>query len=435
MSDSHLRPTDLRPPEFEVAEDDPFASDRLNRKESVESLCSVIGNAEGPLVVSVEGAYGTGKSSFLRMCAARLGQLETQSVEFNAWQQGHTGRPLIDLVAALAAKLEDQNSWETVKDTAKQVGWRTATYLSRGLIAPNESDAASVFNDWAVIETNVSGFKESLHAQVQECGGKLVIFVDELDRCEPIYALDLLNKARHLFDVPGVVIVFGVNRTELGHAVETQYGPDCKVDGYLRRFVDLSMQLRQPTNEEWATYVSHICVSVSERSAELRDASHAIRDLLLLLANNCGGRLRDVEQVVRHANLALPSRNYDRSWPVWVICLLTLRYVDRDSYERFVNGIIDLWGLLQVMREHFPIGGDGKQLAILDSIVLLMPGEGHVPHDKDEFVKQYTTIRQDKADDALAAHGWYERFGGRSGDSGQQTLEALHRTIEFAAPN
>ena len=435
MSDSQPRPTDLRPPEFEVAEDDPFASDRLNRKESVTSVCSVIQNADGPLVVSVEGAYGTGKSAFLRMCAAHLEeQGGTAAVEFNAWQQSHTRRPLIDLVAALAAKLEDEDSWGRVKDTAKQVGWRTVAYLSRGIVAPSEHGDASVFDEWLDIDNGVADFRVALAEQVHSCG-KLAIFIDELDRCEPTYALNLLNRARHLFDVPGVVIVFGVNRGELGHAVETQYGPGCDVDGYLRRFVDLSIQLRQPTNEEWATYVSHICVSVSECSPELQDASHAIRDLLLLLANNCGGRLRDVEQVVRHANLALPPRNHNRSWPVWVICLLTLRYVDRDSYERFVNGIIDLWGLLQVMREHFPIGGGEKQLAVMDAIVLLMPGEGHVPHDKDEFVKQYTTIRQDKADDALAAHGWYERFGGRSGDSGQQTLEALHRTIEFAAPN
>ena len=355
MSDSQPRPVELRPPEFVIAEDDPFESDRLNRKESVESLCSVIETAEGPLVVSVEGAYGTGKSAFLRMCAAHLEQQDAATVEFNAWQQSHTGRPLIDLVAALAAKLEDEDSWNKVKDTAKQVAWRAAGLLTKGLIAKNESDASSAFQDWAVIEANVLKFRESLHAQVQECGNKLVIFVDELDRCEPTYALDLLNRARHLFDVPGVVIVFGVNRVELGHAVETQYGPGCDVDGYLRRFVDLSIQLRQPTHEEWASYVSHICVSLSDCSTELRDASLVIRDLLVLLADNCSGRLRDVEQVVRHANLSLPPLNYNQDWPVWLICLLTLRYVDRDSYERFVKGVIDGWDLLPTMREHLPL--------------------------------------------------------------------------------
>lgn len=433
MSDAVPRPIDLRPKEFESSTDAPFASDRLNRKESVESLCSVIQNADGPLVISVEGAYGTGKSAYLRMCAAHLEQGGAATVEFNAWQQGHTGRPLIDLVAALSTNLHGKGSWEKVKTTAKQVGWRVAGSLTKGIVARNESSDSSVFDEWLEIDGGVSDFRESLGAQVQACGGKLVIFVDELDRCEPIYALDLLNRARHLFDVPGVVIVFGVNREELGHAVETQYGPGCDVDGYLRRFVDLSVQLRHPTNEEWATYVAHVCVSLSGCSAELQEANHVMRDLLVIMANNCGGRLRDVEQVVRHANLTLPPGNYTRIWPVWVICLLTIRYVDRHSYEQFVRGSTGPWKLLGTMRELLPFDGDGEQLGLLDAIVLLLPSEDRVPHDEDEFVKHYTTIREGKDEDARAAREWYLRFGRLSGNGGQRTLEALHKTIEIAA--
>ena len=195
MSDSQPRPTDLRPPDFVVTEDDPFGNDQLSREESVRSLCQVVANAAGPLVVSVEGAYGTGKSAFLRMCAAHLEGPEARTVEFNAWQQGHTGRPLIDLVAALAAELDNEDSWDSVKEAAKQIGWRAAAILSKGFIARNESADASVFDDWLDIESNVSKFKASLRAQIGALKGKLVIFVDELDRCEPNYALDLLNKA------------------------------------------------------------------------------------------------------------------------------------------------------------------------------------------------------------------------------------------------
>lgn len=232
------------------------------------------------------------------------------------------------------------------------------------------------------------------------------------------------------------MIVFGVNRAELGHAVETLYGAGCDVDGYLRRFVDLSVQLRQPTNEEWASYVSNICVSLAEHSSsELQHASHVIRDLLLLVANNCGGRLRDVEQVVRHANLALPSRQYQQVWPVWVVCLLALRYVDRDSYDRYANGLIDVWELLLAMRKHLLLSGDEKQLAILDATVLLLPGEANVPREVDEFVKQYTAHRPGKGEEARSAHGWYQRFWGLTGGSGPRTLPALYETIEIATQN
>ena len=434
MSESVSRPVDLRPAEFQVPADDPFCNDRLNRQESVETLCSTIDVTQHPFVVSVEGAYGTGKSSYLRMCAAQLERLGAQAVEFNAWQQGHTGRPLIDLVAALAAQLRAESSLDRLKDAAKQVGWRAAGYLSKGMIALNDAAGSSIFDDWAEIDQSVAEFKASLRDEVSRLNSKIVIFVDELDRCEPGYALDLLNKARHLFDVDGVVIVFGVNRVELGHAVETVYGPECDVDGYLRRFVDLSMRLPPPTTDEWVTYVTGICGSLLDCSQVLGNQANIVRKLLTLVADNCDGRLRDVEQIVRHANLVLPHPNYRELWPMWVVCLLALRYVDRACYESFVHGTADHWAVLQTLRASLPLGAGLRELAVLDGIVLTLPGESTMPSDDEEFTQQYITATGGNEADAKAALGWFGNLASRSDLDSLPSLEALHKIVEIARP-
>ena len=433
MSDPEPRPTDLRPTEFEAPRENPFANDRLNRKESVESLCSIIQNAQQPLVVSVEGAYGTGKSAYLRMCAAHMERLGALTVEFNAWQQGHTGRPLIDLVAALSTQLAGRGTWDRVKDAAKHAGWRTAGYLTRGIVAPIDADTPAVFEEWIDIDSGIAEFKASLHEQVEATNKKLVIFVDELDRCEPTYALDLLNKARHLFDVEGVAIVFGVNRGELGHAVETLYGPECDVDGYLRRFVDLSMQLRQPTTDEWVDYITGICRSLADSSEIFQNSGNFVRQLLTLLADNCGGRLRDIEQIVRHANLALPRSDYRDRWPLWIICMLTLRYVDRARYDRFVAGTSNVWNVLVTLRDHMPRSTAMRDLAFVDALVLNLARAGEVSHDRDEFVTQYLAARVDEE----AAGAAFEELSGRFGFTGDRydvPIERVHKTIEIAAP-
>ena len=49
----------------------------------------------------------------------------------------------------------------------------------------------------------------------------VVVCVDELDRCRPDYALSLLEVTRHLFDVPGVVVLLVINRSELAHSVKS----------------------------------------------------------------------------------------------------------------------------------------------------------------------------------------------------------------------
>ena len=400
----------------------------------MESLCSIIQNAQQPLVVSVEGAYGTGKSAYLRMCSAHMERLGALTVEFNAWQQGHTGRPLIDLVAALSTRIDDSDTLDKLKEAAKQVGWRAAGYLTRGLAAPIDADTPAVFEEWIDIDSGIAEFKASLHEQVEVTDKNLVIFVDELDRCEPTYALDLLNKARHLFDVEGVTIVFGVNRGELGHAVETLYGPECDVDGYLRPFVDLSMQLRQPTTDEWVDYITSIYRSLADSSAIFQNSGNFVRQLLTLLADNCGGRLRDIEQVVRHASLALPRSDYRDRWPLWIICMLTLRYVDRSRYDAFVSGTSSVWDVLVTLRDCMPRSTAIGDLATMDAIVLTMARAGEVPRERAEFVAQYLAARQDE-DAASAAYAKMDdRFGFPSSSAYDTPIERLHNAIEIAAP-
>ena len=359
-------------------------------------------------------------------------------MEFDAWLQGHTGRPLIDLVAALTAKLDSDGSWDRVKTAAMQVAWRLAGALTKGIAAPNEDDNASVFDEWLDIDNGVSEFKDSLRARVVELDGKLVVFVDELDRCEPTYALDLLNKARHLFDVIGVVIVFGVNRAELGHAVQAQYGPDCDVDGYLRRFVDLSIQLRQPTTEEWAAYLEQSCSALADCAASLQEDDTVVRYLLTRLAENCGGRLRDVEQILRHTNLIRPLPTHKHPWPIWVLSMLMLRYLDRDCYDRFVAGAADVWEVARTMRESLPFHGESDSamaITLLDTYILTLPDGTDIPSDEFDFVAKYTDAVSPSEEHALLVYESLKAKLKFAPIIDHLELETIHKAIEIAASN
>src|SRR5262249_37550885 len=73
---------------------------------------------------------------------------------------------------------------------------------------------------------------------------KPIIFItDELDRCRPPYALELLEKIKHLFSVEGLVFVLAIDRHQLGESVKCLYGQGMDTDNYLRRFIDLEYRL------------------------------------------------------------------------------------------------------------------------------------------------------------------------------------------------
>ena len=89
----------------------------------------------------------------------------------------------------------------------------------------------------------VAEFREGLQALASDSSKPLVVLIDELDRCRPDYAVRMLERIKHLFGVDGVVFVLGIDRVQLGHSVRSMFGQEMDVDGYLRRFIDLSCPL------------------------------------------------------------------------------------------------------------------------------------------------------------------------------------------------
>ena len=113
-----------------------------------------------------------------------------------------------------------------------------------------QGDEPQILADWTHAEQESTIFAERLEAVASAGEGPLVVFVDELDRCRPPYALSLLETVRHLFAADGVMVVLAINRTELRHSVESVYGNDFDADWYLRRFSDLHISLPPPDEAE-----------------------------------------------------------------------------------------------------------------------------------------------------------------------------------------
>ena len=82
----------------------------------------------------------------------------------------------------------------------------------------------------------------------------LVFIIDELDRCRPTFAIELLERVKHIFDVPYLVFVFGINRDELCKSLSSIYG-EINTDVYLRRFFDFGFQLQEVESQ---AFVEHL---------------------------------------------------------------------------------------------------------------------------------------------------------------------------------
>jgi hypothetical protein len=280
----------LFPPEPEVSSDNPFAEDRLDRKIEAEQLMTLIEHCPTPLVLSLDAAWGTGKTTFVRMWRQSLENAHYKTIHFNAWETDFIAEPLVALVGEVARllprKTQAARTAQQKLKTATGLILKKATpiairLLTAGLLDIKAEDlkGASISAEdleEALSETaekvvegaidqyerhrnEVAEFRKALQEAVQlAAGGKpLIFFVDELDRCRPTFAVELLERIKHLFEVPGVIFVLSVHREQLGHSLKAIYGHDFDADGYLARFFHLTYRLAEPKPGEYTKYLIH----------------------------------------------------------------------------------------------------------------------------------------------------------------------------------
>lgn len=117
----------VQPREIEVPQEDPFKHDLLERKEAVETLTHLIGNLEGPCVLSVDAVWGSGKTTFMKIWAQHLRNQGFPVVEFNVWETDFSENPFLTLSTELTEGLESREmedmseTIETLKNASQAV--------------------------------------------------------------------------------------------------------------------------------------------------------------------------------------------------------------------------------------------------------------------------------------------------------------------------
>ncbi|MCY4370815.1 MAG: P-loop NTPase fold protein [bacterium] len=333
-TDTHVADTPLkgdrrvRPPPFDADDADPFAKDLLGRETQVRGLSDRIVTMAGPATVMVDGPWGSGKTVFLRMCAADLRNRGETVVEFDAWAAQHTQRPALDLLGALSLGLTDPAAGRLADARV-----RLATALQAAVPDPR-------YDSWKEQRRAADSIRESLESAAAE-RRRLVMVIDELDRCPPSYVLDALSDIHHLFAVEGVVVIVGVNRRELCEVVRSVYGPRFNADGYLRRLADVHIALPAITQTDTADFFANALQEAGLTQAADPRSLEILR--LVIDVDTCA--LRDLQQAVHVYATAVaapaPPELPSAVWEMSLAAMTVLRFADKDAFRSFAARTID----------------------------------------------------------------------------------------------
>ncbi|OCJ61184.1 hypothetical protein A6U96_13920 [Agrobacterium tumefaciens] len=128
---------------------------------------------------------------------------------------------------------------------------------------------------------SIANFKENLTELLKHIPKKegyalpFFVFVDELDRCRPTYAIGLLERIKHIFDVEGMIFVMATDTEQLSHSINNVYGNNFDSKQYLQRFFNRSYRLPDATFERLAlNKIEKASVNTSKWTMPPKFATH-----------------------------------------------------------------------------------------------------------------------------------------------------------------
>ncbi|MDJ0822917.1 MAG: P-loop NTPase fold protein [Paracoccaceae bacterium] len=265
--------------------------DLLGFREIGDAFTNLVRSIEGSKVLSIEAGFGHGKTFFRSAWAEHLRELGEVVVEIDALKSDHSGDPVVTFLGALIELLPQQENsrWLKALSTGKRMMWGTAKIgaaavarkAGEELVSKIEENLASDGKTSAVddlIKEVGQGVSKALSAQlaaqlsaerirIQEMPaqmqalreeltgsdeGRVIILIDELDRCHPDYAIALLEAMKLVFDQPGFVFCLFVNPVYLENMASKRFGTFAEGERYLDKFVDLRLKLESTPESKGA---------------------------------------------------------------------------------------------------------------------------------------------------------------------------------------
>ncbi|WP_457670013.1 KAP family NTPase [Thiolapillus sp.] len=311
--------------------------DEFQRKPIAEKVVRLLmsGIEASPMVI--DGNWGTGKTEFCHKLINLLREADdaaqVQVAYVDAFKADHANEPLMTLIAAISNLIEDEETAKNFKEKAiPALRYGLKTLGKAGIawiLKKNADDIPDEFEEVlqeaaedsinAAIEQSIKDHQDieaalvTLQKALEQIAQEkpLILFIDELDRCKPDFAIAMLENIKHVFDVPNVQFVLVSNLRQLKDSINHCYGAGVDAQKYLDKFIKYSLQLPADFSPDRYNYtlaaVEH-AKQLMEKSSLLQNSDFSKRNglfqFLEILIRENELSLREVETFVRHLEIA-----------------------------------------------------------------------------------------------------------------------------------
>jgi hypothetical protein len=371
--------------ELFIPENDPFANCKLGRIKSAEVLTTIVETYADGFVLAVNNKWGTGKTTFIKMWQQQLHNNQYKTLYFNAWENDFESSPLVAIMGELRTLTKGKKGDEKFKSLTKQAGIIAKNILPtlafavaskyieidniNELIKKATEAGVEILEDeikrYSEKKNGLIEFREKLKEYIIELKSEkpIVFFIDELDRCRPNYAVEVLENIKHFFNVPNIIFILSIDKEQLCEAVRGVYGSE-NIDAqeYLRRFIDIEYQLPDPDTDSFCKYLYEYFEFEKFFKSESRNDVRGFQNddynfLRIATALFINGRLtlRQQEQIFSYARIVFntfPKRAF--VFPELTFLLIFFKITKKDLYSKIICKTLTIEQLNGELNEVLP---------------------------------------------------------------------------------
>ncbi|MDY6932021.1 MAG: HEAT repeat domain-containing protein, partial [Halobacteriota archaeon] len=259
-------------PKIRIFGDSWTKDDRLGFKDYVDILQGVIDNFEddSPLTIGIHGRWGRGKTSLMRMLEDRFEGKDIKTVWFDSWAYGKDESIGIALLQKILNEFENKRE---AKKMIKGIGRLFADLASRKITGITLEEAEEHFMESAKLKSTLrDDFKDIINKVLKE-GERLVIFIDDLDRCLPEQTIEILEMIKNFLDVPPCIFVIGVEKEVIEKGIEIRYkekDQDKLISGkdYIEKIIQVPFNLPPIRKDAMEEYIREMTEDLDIKEEE-----------------------------------------------------------------------------------------------------------------------------------------------------------------------
>lgn len=326
----------------------PWEDDLLGYKSFGMTFANLVRTIDKPKVISIEAGFGRGKTFFRKSWSEQMRQEGEVVIEIDAQQSDHSDDPVVSLLGALIEALP-QTKEEMGKNRlsiAKKygaIGVKAATRIvlraaADELIEAVTETAADKLDNFDVLGDVITELgeemskaaghiiatqmaaervrKDELPNQLEALQASLckdskyervVVVIDELDRCHPDYAIAVLEAMKLVFNKKGFVFCLMVNADYLENLAQHRFGTSINDELYLDKFVDIRLRL-QPREDNFRKAVVSLALQLPLAIPFGETEHFSVNEAAILagqLSIRSGMSMRKIKRILLKVELAL----------------------------------------------------------------------------------------------------------------------------------